>query len=117
MPLLFRPTAKPKDGPPRISPVWHIRFFCPLRKRSHVITTGCKNRKNAEQMLRQFCDLLESSQVGMDNPFLKAKADRRNQVVSLRGEVEDYLAKFEVDLKAGRICKRGRREVVSDEHV
>lgn len=117
MPSLFRPTAQPKDGPARTSPVWHIRYFCPIRRRSHAISTGCRNRKNAERLLRQFCDLLESNRVGLDNPLLKLRDECRQQAAGERQDVEEALAAFESDLRAGRIRKRGNRRPVGKEHA
>jgi integrase len=117
MSTLFRPRAKPKGGATRTSPVWHIRYFCPLRRRSHVISTGCKSRKNAERVLRQFCDLLERGQVGRDNPFRREAVRRREEAAANRLGIKACLAAFAADLRAGRVRKRGVRRPVGAEHA
>ncbi|MBA2224663.1 tyrosine-type recombinase/integrase [Thermogemmata fonticola] len=114
MPSLFRPKAKPKGKPTRTSSVWFIRYWCPIRRRSHAISTRCRNRKNAERCLREFCNLLERGEVGLENPFLVRLRQEREKQSSDRREIEACLTAFEVDLRAGRIRKRGRRQAVGE---
>jgi integrase len=117
MPNLFRAKAKPKGKPTRTSSVWSIRYWCPLRRRSHAISTRCRNRKNAERCLRQFCDLLERREVGLENPFLvQLQQEREKQSFDRRG-IEVCLSAFEADLRSGRIRKRGRRQAVGESYA
>src|SRR3712207_1083738 len=107
MPSLVKPKSKRKEQPTRTSPIYHIRCYCPFRKRSVVISTRCKNRKNAERCLREFCDLLERNEVGLENPFLLRRRQRIEEADRLN--IEDCLAAFESDLRAGRVRKGKRR--------
>jgi integrase len=114
MPNLFRAKAKPRGKPTRTSSVWYIRYFCPLRRRSHAISTRCRNRKNAERCLWQFIDMLERGEVGLENPFLVRLRQEREKPSSDQREIEACLTSFEPDLRAGRIRKRGRRQAVGE---
>ena len=78
MPSLIKPLSKRKGKPAVTSAVWHIRYYCPSRRRSVVISTRCKGRKNAEARLREFADLLERGEVGTENPFLARPAELPN---------------------------------------
>ena len=114
MPTLIRPKSKRKGQPTRTSSVWHLRFYCPIRRRSVAISTRCRNRRNAEKCLREFCDLLESGEVRLENPFLTTR--RRKIEEAGRLEVETCLTAFESDLRAGRV-RRGKRRPVSVAHA
>ena len=114
MPSLVRPKSKRKGQPTRVSSVFHIRYFCRFRRRSVVISTGCKSRRNAERRLREFCDLLECGEVGRENPFL---LQRRQHVEEAdRLAIEECLTAFESDLRAGRV-RKGKRKAVSRTHA
>src|SRR4051812_7467303 len=117
MPSLLKPKAKPDGKQTRTSGVWHIRYFCRFRRRSKVISTCCKSRKNAERRLREFCDLLECGEVGRENPFLARLRKEAEDPPADRRAIGDCLAAFEIDLRAGRLRKRGRREAVGDKHA
>lgn len=115
MPTLIRPTSKRKDEQhTRTSSIWHIRYRCPYRKRSHEISTGCKIKRNAERLLREFCDLLERGEVGLENPFLVRRRQRIEQADRLA--IAECLAAFESDLRAGRL-RRGKRKPVCESHA
>jgi integrase len=115
MPSLIRPTSKRRDETEtRTSGVWHIRYYCPIRRRSHEISTGCRVRRNAERVLRQFCDLLERGEVHLENPFLARRRQRVEQADRLA--ISDCLAAFEGDLRAGRL-RRGNRKPVGTGHA
>src|SRR4051812_7779307 len=114
MPNLVRPKSKRKGQPTRTSPVFHIRYFCRFRRRSVVISTGCKSRRNAEKRLREFCDLLELGQISRENPFLLQRRQRIEQTDRLA--IEECLKAFEADLGAGRV-RRGKRKAVSATHA
>ena len=70
VPSLVRPKSKRKGEATRTSGVFHIRYYCPFRRRLVAISTRCRSRRNAEKRLREFCNLLERGEVGRDNPFL-----------------------------------------------
>jgi integrase len=114
MPSLVMPKSKRKGQPTRVSKTFHIRFFCRFRRRSVVISTGCRSRRNAEKRLREFCDLLECGQVGRENPFLLQRRQRIAEADRLA--IADCLAAFESDLRAGRV-RRGKRKAVSRTHA
>ncbi|MBX3399283.1 MAG: hypothetical protein KF873_11110 [Gemmataceae bacterium] len=115
MPTLIRPKAKPKDKPARTANFWAIRYRCPHRNRSWVISTFCGQRSNAERRLREFTDLLERGEVGLDNPFKQQRENHRQQCQRL--DISECLQAFEADLRAGRIRKRGKRAPVSGDHA
>lgn len=116
MPTLIRPKAKAKGMPTRISEYWHIRYHCPIRRRSHVISTMCKRRKNAERRLREFCDLLEMGKVRRENPFILQREAQRTEVLNEQQAIKDCIVAFEADLRAGRLRRRGRRRPIRAEH-
>lgn len=112
MPTLVLMKRKAKDKELRISSRYGIRYRCPLRRRSWVISTFCCVKKNAERRLREFCDLLERGQVGLDNPFKEQLKVKRELALEDIPAINDCLAAFESDLRAGRIRKRGRRKPI-----
>jgi hypothetical protein len=114
MPSLVRPKSQRRGQPARTSRVWHIRYYCTLRRRSVVISTRCRNRRNADRRLREFCDLLERGEVGRENPFLRRRREAAEREDRLA--VSECLAAFEADLRAGRV-RRGRRKPVSRVHA
>jgi integrase len=114
VPSLIRPKSKRKGQPTRVSPIFHIRYFCRFRRRSVVISTCCKSRRNAERRLREFCDLLELGEVGRENPFLLQR--RRRVEEADRLAIEECLKAFESDLRAGRV-RKGKRKAVSRTHA
>jgi integrase len=114
MPSLIKPKSKRKGQLMRTSNIFHIRFFCPFRKRSVAISTRCKGRRNAEKRLREFCDLLERGEVTRENPFLLRQRQRVEQADRLA--VAMCLEAFEADLRAGRV-RRGKRKPVSRVHA
>jgi integrase len=114
VPSLVRPKSKRKGQPTRVSPVFHIRYYCPFRGRSVAISTRCKSRRNAEKCLREFCDLLERGEVGRDNPFLLRRRQRIEEADRLA--IDECLTAFEADLRAGRV-RRGKRKAVSRTHA
>jgi integrase len=114
MPNLLRPKSQRKGRPAVTSAVWHIRYHCPVRRRSVVISTRCKSRRNAEACLREFADLLERGEVGLENPFLARHKSRGEEVERLSADA--CLAAFEADLRAGRV-RKGRRKAVSAAHA
>lgn len=114
MPSLIRPKSQRKGQAAVTSAVWHVRYYCPYRRRSIVISTGCKIRRNAERCLREFADLLERGEVGLDNPFLLRKHRRVEEAD--RQAIGECLAAFEADLRAGRV-RRGKRKPVSRAHA
>ena len=114
MPTLILPSSKRKGQPTRTSDVYHIRYHCPIRRRSVVITTRCRSRKNADRCLREFTDLLERGEVGLDNPFL-IESRRRIEEADLLA-ITDCMIAFEADLRAGRV-RRGKRRPVSRAHA
>src|SRR5436305_6463002 len=103
MPNLVRPKSQRKGQPAVTSAVWHIRYYCPARRRSVVISTRCKARRNAEACLREFADLLERGEVGHENPFLARHRGRAEEAERLSAAA--CLAAFEADLPAGRVRK------------
>jgi integrase len=115
VPTLIRPKAKPKDKPTRTANFWGIRYRCPHRNRSWVISTFCNQKTNAERRLREFADLLERGEVGLENPFKQQRDDQRQRTRRL--DVEECLRVFEQDLRQGRIRKRGKRTPVGGEHA
>ncbi len=114
MPSLVRPKSKRKGEATRTSGVFHIRYYCPFRRRSVAISTRCRSRRNAEKRLREFCNLLERGEVGRDNPFLLQR--RRRIEDADRQAIDECLAAFESDLRAGRV-RRGKRKPVSRTHA
>jgi integrase len=114
VPSLVKPKSKRKGRPTRTSKVFHIRYFCRFRRRSAVISTGCKSRRNAEKRLREFCDLLELGQLTRDNPFLLQRRKRVEEADRLA--IEECLKAFEADLRAGRV-RKGKRKAVSRTHA
>src|SRR5262249_23156899 len=114
VPSLIKPKSKRKGQPTRVSSVFHIRYFCRFRRRSVVISTGCKSRHNAEKCLREFCDLLECGEVGRENPFLLRRRQRVEEADRLA--IEECLTAFESDLRAGRV-RNGKRKAVSRTHA
>ena len=114
MPSLVRPKSQRKGQPAVTSAIWHIRYRCPVRRRSVVISTRCKARKNAEKCLREFADLLERGTVGVENPFLARHQGRAAEADRLAAPA--CLAAFEADLRAGRV-RRGKRKPVSAAHA
>ena len=79
MPTLIKPKSQRKGRPAVTSDVYHIRFFCPVRRRSVVISTRCKSRRNAEACLREFVDLLERGEVGLEKPLLARHRKRAEE--------------------------------------
>jgi integrase len=114
MPSLVKPKSKRKGQPTRVSRVYHIRYYCPFRRRSVAISTRCRHRKNAEKCLRAFCDLLERGQLTRDNPFLLQRRQRIEEADRLA--IAECLTAFESDLRAGRV-RRGKRKAVSRAHA
>jgi integrase len=114
MPSLTRPKSKRKGQPTRTSSIFHIRYYCPFRRRSVAISTRCKSRRNAEKCLREFCDLLERGEVGRENPFLLQRRQRVEEADRLA--IAECLTAFESDLRAGRV-RRGKRKAVSRAHA
>ena len=114
MPNLIRPKSQRKGQPAVTSPVWHIRYRCPVRRRSVVISTRCKVRKNAEKCLREFADLLERGEVGAENPFLARHRGRPGEAD--RASAATCLEAFDADLRAGRV-RKGKRKPVSAAHA
>src|SRR5438132_77154 len=110
MPTLLKPKSKRKGQPTRTSSVFHIRYYCPFRRRSMVISTRCRSRPNAERCLREFADLIERGQLGTGNPFLLRHRQRIEQADRLA--LAECLNDFERDLRAGRV-RRGKRKPVS----
>ena len=114
MPNLVRPKSQRKGQPAVTSAIWHIRYRCPVRRRSVLISTRCKAKKNAEKCLREFADLLERGEVGVENPFLARHKGRAEEAERLAAPA--CLAAFEADLRAGRV-RRGKRKAVSAAHA
>jgi integrase len=114
MPTLVKPVSKRKGQSARTSNVFHIRYHCPIRRRSVVISTQCRNRTNAQRLLLEFVDLLERGEVGLQNPFLIRRRQRVEEASN--GEVVACLIAFESDLRAGRV-RRGKRAPVSKAHA
>ena len=114
MPNLIRPKSQRKGQPAVTSAVWHIRYRCPARRRSVVISTRCRSRRNAEKCLAEFVDLLERGEVGLENPFLARHRGRAEEAERLSAAA--CLAAFEADLRAGRV-RKGRRKAVSTAHA
>lgn len=114
MPNLVRPKSQRRGQPAVTSAVWHIRYYCPARRRSVVISTRCKARRNAEACLREFADLLERGEVGLENPFLARREQQADAVTRLA--VAACLEAFEADLRAGRV-RKGKRKAVSAAHA
>jgi integrase len=97
-----------------VSRVFHICYFCWFRRRSVVISTACKSRRNAERRLREFCDLLECGEVGRENPFLLRRSQRVEEADRLA--IGECLTAFEADRRAGRV-RKGKRKAVSRTHA
>jgi integrase len=114
VPSLVKPRSKRRGQPTRTSSVFHIRYYCPFRRRSIAISTRCKGRRNAEKCLREFCDLLECGEVGRENPFLLRRCQRVEEADRLA--IDECLQAFEADLRAGRV-RRGKRRAVSRTHA
>jgi integrase len=114
MPTLIRPRSQRKGQPAVTSAVWHIRYRCPARRRSVVISTRCRSRRNAEKCLAEFVDLLERGEVGLENPFLARREQQAEAVTRLA--VASCLEAFEADLRAGRV-RKGKRKAVSTSHA
>src|SRR5881628_2537821 len=110
MPSLIRPKSKRKGQPTRISAIFHIRYYCPFRRRSVAISTRCRSRRNAERRLREFCDLAERGELTRDNPFLAKRRQRLEEADRLA--IDECLKAFEDDLRAGRV-RKGKRKAVS----
>jgi integrase/recombinase XerD len=117
MPKLVPLKRKPKGKDVRISDRFGIRYYCRFRQRSWVISTYCANKRNAERRLREFCDLLEQGKVGRENPFKLQLQEKVERSQESRRNIEECLAEFESDLRAGRIRKRGKRKPVKDDHA
>ncbi len=115
MPTLVRPKAKPKDGPTRQSDVWHVCFWDRLRGRTRLISTQCRQRRNAERRLREFVDLLEQGRYTGANPWLAAQQEqaKAHQTLALPA----LLSEYEADLRAGRVRKRGRGKPPTAEYA
>lgn len=114
MPNLVRPKSQRKGQLAVTNAVWHIRYRCPVRRRSVVISTRCKAKKNAEKCLREFVDLLERGEVGVEYPFRVRHRGRAEEADRLAAPA--CLAAFEADLRAGRV-RKGRRKPVSTAHA
>jgi len=61
--------------------------------------------------------MLERGEVGRENPFLVRIQRQRETLFSDKREIEACLKAFEIDLRAGRIRKRGRRQPVGKIHA
>ena len=114
MPTLTRPKSKPKGQATRTSSVWHIRFYDPLRRRTRIISTRCRRRRNAEKRLREFCDLLELGRYDGSNPFLVQKEQQAEDFGRLQLPV--CVADFETDLRSGQVRKRGKGKPPTEDH-
>lgn len=119
MPTLVKPRAKPKDKPARRSNVWHICFWDRSKKRTRLISTTCRDKRNAEKRLRSFIDMLEDGTYYRDfapkNPFLVEIEQAQKRVVGL--DIEPLLDEYEADLRTGKVRKRGRGKPPTEAHV
>ena len=115
MPTLIKPTRRPKGKNTQTSDTYHIRYYCTFRRRSREISTGCRKKRNALLRLREFEDLLERGRVSRNFSFRRSSGHQRLTVTT--SNLETWLRLFDIDLRAGRVRRRGNRKPVSTEHA